>query len=640
MPDDATPPPELAFVVARGQNAFFVELVDVLHREVAALGVTTSVTVGAFPPPSPSRIYVVLPPHEYASLEGPDAFADPAMLGRTIVVCAEQPGSQWFDRNLSWAHGAGAVFDINPRAVDVYRCHGIDARLLPIGYTRQWDSSEPDGPTDDAWDDARDIDVLFLGSRSARRDAVLARCADVLRRHRSHLVISDNDRPNVVTTDDFVAGADKHTLLCRARTLLNVHVGDEPYFEWLRVVEAMHAGAVVVSEQSTGMLPLRAGRDLVVASTASLPWVLADALADDQRLRAMRRAALGTLRGQPMGGAAAAIAFAAARLTRRPIPSPVPTPDTPRRPVVPPAPDAAPWAPAAPSAPTDGADLRRALKALHVDLLELRRRVSHAALAVDGTGAPLVEIVACTPAYSASPTPDVTVAVSVLDDGDRARDAIESVARSTGVRVEVVVVDDASTDDTCATVARWMEGNAGVPVLLARHPAGRGTGATRNTAIDLARGRFIFVLDAGNALYPGGLAALVDAFDLPDVAFTYGMLECFDDTGPTGLRNTYAWNPGRLADGNVVDAMALLRTRVVREAGGFSTDLRLDGWEEYDLWCTLAERGYRGSLVPAIVGRRRISPSSRVLTEIDHDDARARLRERHPRILAVGSAPS
>jgi glycosyltransferase involved in cell wall biosynthesis len=208
------------------------------------------------------------------------------------------------------------------------------------------------------------------------------------------------------------------------------------------------------------------------------------------------------------------------------------------------------------------------------------------------------------------------------------------------VRVEVVVVDDASTDDTCATVARWMEGNAGVPVLLARHPAGRGTGATRNTAIDLARGRFIFVLDAGNALYPGGLAALVDAFDLPDVAFTYGMLECFDDTGPTGLRNTYAWNPGRLADGNVVDAMALLRTRVVREAGGFSTDLRLDGWEEYDLWCTLAERGYRGSLVPAIVGRRRISPSSRVLTEIDHDDARARLRERHPRILAVGSAPS
>jgi hypothetical protein len=636
MPDDAAPAPEVAFVVARGQNAFFVELVEVLHREAAALGVTTSVTVGAFPPPSPTRIYVVLPPHEYASLEGPEAFADPALLGRTIVVCAEQPGSHWFDRNLTWARGAGGVFDINPRAVDVYRHYGIDARLLPLGYTRQWDSSDAVDAAehaDDAWDDGRDIDILFLGSRSPRRDAVLAHCGDVLRRHRSHLVISDNDRPNVATTDDFVAGTDKRALLRRSRTVLNVHVGDEPYFEWLRVVEAMHSGAVVVSERSTGMMPLRAGRDLVVASTASLPWVLADTLADDQRLRAMRRAALDTLRGQPMGSAAAAIAFAAARLTSRPVPPAAPTARAPQLPVLPPAPDASPR-------PTEGAAVRRALKALHIDLLEVRRRVSRAALAVDGTRAPLVEIVSCTPAYAAAPTPDVTVAVSVVDDGDRACEAIASAARSTGVRIEVVVVDDASTDETCATIARWMHGNAGVPVLLARHTVSRGTGATRNTAIDFARGRLTFVLDAGNALYPGGLALLVDAFDPPDVAFTYGMLECFDDTGPTHhLCNTYAWDPGRLAGGNVVDAMALLRTRMVREAGAFSTDLRLDGWEEYDLWCTLAERGYRGSLVPAIVGRRRISPSSRqALTEIDDDDARARVRERHPRVLALGSA--
>ena len=113
MPDGVAP--ELAFVLARGQNAFFGELAEVLHGELQSLGVATSVTIGGFPPPSPNRIYVVLPPHEYASLEGPDVLADAAVLGRTIVICAEQPETAWFDGNLPWTGGAGAGFDINPR---------------------------------------------------------------------------------------------------------------------------------------------------------------------------------------------------------------------------------------------------------------------------------------------------------------------------------------------------------------------------------------------------------------------------------------------------------------------------------------------------------------------------------------------
>ena len=302
-------------MLARGQNVFFVELVDVLRGELELLGITTSITVGEFPAPAPARVYVVLPPHEYASLEGPGIVSDGAVLARTMVVSAEQPGSEWFDRNLDWA-AAGAVFDINPRGVDAYRRHGVEAALLPLGYTAAWDTSREVRD----WDDGRDIDVLFLGCRSDRRDDVLARCADVFGRYSTELVISDNSRPNVATSDNFVAGADKWALLRRARVVLNLHRDDQPYFEWLRVVEAVHAGAVVVTERSTGMAPLRAGRDVVVTSAESLPWVLDHTLSDEPGLRVTRRAALETLRDRPMGAAAATLAFTAASLTNRPVP--------------------------------------------------------------------------------------------------------------------------------------------------------------------------------------------------------------------------------------------------------------------------------------------------------------------------------
>jgi glycosyltransferase involved in cell wall biosynthesis len=213
---------------------------------------------------------------------------------------------------------------------------------------------------------------------------------------------------------------------------------------------------------------------------------------------------------------------------------------------------------------------------------------------------------------------------------------LTSVARSSGVSVEVVIVDDGSTDDSATRLCTWLDDNPSVSAALVRHSVNRGLGAARNTALDLARGRFFLVLDAGNELAPGGLAALADAFDEPDVALAYGVLECFDASGPIELGNTLPFEPPRLAAGSgAVDATMLIRTRALRAVAGFTTDPRLHGWEHYDVWCALAERGGRAAFVPSIVGRTRISPTSpRALTDLTRDDALALLRERHPRAMA------
>ncbi len=53
--------------------------------------------------------------------------------------------------------------------------------------------------------------------------------------------------------------------------------------------------------------------------------------------------------------------------------------------------------------------------------------------------------------------------------------------------------------------------------------------------------------------------------------------------------------------------MAMIRVAELRELGGYTTELTLYGWEDYDLWCRMAERGMRGVHVPEILAAYRES---------------------------------
>ena len=80
--------------------------------------------------------------------------------------------------------------------------------------------------------------------------------------------------------------------------------------------------------------------------------------------------------------------------------------------------------------------------------------------------------------------------------------------------------------------------------------------------------------------------------------------------------------------------MALWRTTALRELGGYTTELRLHGWEDYDLFCRVAERGLHGVLVPEILGRYRVRGHSMLsVTDISTRAAVSMLIERHPNVM-------
>ncbi len=231
-----------------------------LVHELRGIGADASIAVDEPPVPRAGCVDVFLPPHEHLALSG---FPLPAkLLDRSIVISAEQPDSTFFEGNLKVARAAGAVFDINPRAVRAYRAEGIAAATLEPGHTELWDTFDAPG--------ARDIDILFLGRLTDRRSAALASYADIFERFSCHLGLSDNSRPNTRDAAGFAAGENKRALLARSKVLLNIHGEEEPYFEWLRMAEGICAGCAIVSEHSTDVAPLEPMVHLALGRVESL----------------------------------------------------------------------------------------------------------------------------------------------------------------------------------------------------------------------------------------------------------------------------------------------------------------------------------------------------------------------------------
>ncbi len=89
----------------------------------------------------------------------------------------------------------------------------------------------------------------------------------------------------------FSTGPAKFAGLADTRILLNVHRGDEPYFEWARVLDAIANGCVVASETSVGFEPLVPGVHFLMAPFEHLAEQAIALAFDEPRRTAMAEAA-------------------------------------------------------------------------------------------------------------------------------------------------------------------------------------------------------------------------------------------------------------------------------------------------------------------------------------------------------------
>lgn len=183
--------------------------------------------------------------------------------------------------------------------------------------------------------------------------------------------------------------------------------------------------------------------------------------------------------------------------------------------------------------------------------------------------------------------PLVSVVLPTYNDAARLRRAIESVVGQTMTAWELLVVDDASTDETPQVVAGFGDDR----IRYLRQPSNTGVAVAQNTGIDAARGELLVFLHSDDELFPAKLARQVELIrDAPPSvgAVQAGVEVVWDD-------HTELW-PATLQGVGPEDVLAyrvqvhmsgLLLRRAVAAAVRFDPELR--GAEDRDFCIRLLE---------------------------------------------------
>jgi glycosyltransferase involved in cell wall biosynthesis len=224
----------------------------------------------------------------------------------------------------------------------------------------------------------------------------------------------------------------------------------------------------------------------------------------------------------------------------------------------------------------------------------------------------------------------VAVVIPCFNDGGTLEAAVASV-QDQDVPAETIVVDDGATDS--ATVAAYERlDETGVRII---HQINQGPAPARMTGVRATDADYVFPLDADDLLAVGGLRRLSEVLDRhPDAAAAWGSVRTFGEIEYTDLCRP-CLDPWQVSYHNHLPVGSLYRRSALIEVGGWQL---AGGYEDWDLWMSLAERGWKGIGIPQVTAHyrvqsgRRLSRSSR-----RHAERYARLRARHPALFAERS---
>ena len=204
--------------------------------------------------------------------------------------------------------------------------------------------------------------------------------------------------------------------------------------------------------------------------------------------------------------------------------------------------------------------------------------------------------------------PLVSIVIPTFNAGKFLGEAIDSVLSQSYFPLEVIVVDDGSTDDTPALLRAYSERIIGV------RQENKGVAAARNRGLSLATGSYVCFLDADDWLHPECIEEKVGLLEAhSNLLLAFSFVEVTDaQLNPTGaiLRGTdqqnaigplLEWIPPAIpCPSNVV-----IRSSAMRDVGGFDEEMSTSA--DFDLWLRLSQRGGVGRVERVLVAYRRHS---------------------------------
>lgn len=192
----------------------------------------------------------------------------------------------------------------------------------------------------------------------------------------------------------------------------------------------------------------------------------------------------------------------------------------------------------------------------------------------------------------------VDVVVPCYNYGRFLTDCVTSVLSQSILDVRVLIIDDASSDNTVEVATRLKASDSRVEFVP--HASNVGHIRTYNEGIEWANGEYFLVLSADDLLVPGALERAASVMDQnPDIVLTFGECVTWQERNPFPKvcpTQEYSWARCDLvremstsAANLVPTPTAVLRTRVQKTVGGYRETLPHSG--DMEMWLRVAANG-------------------------------------------------
>ena len=182
--------------------------------------------------------------------------------------------------------------------------------------------------------------------------------------------------------------------------------------------------------------------------------------------------------------------------------------------------------------------------------------------------------------------PEISIIIPIYNAQKTLEKCLESIFNQTFKNYEIIAVDDGSTDNSLKILKNYQR------QLTIVRQKNQGAAGARNTGAKLARGKFIIFCDADIIMKPEMLGIMFQTLKKnPKISYVYSSFKF-------GLKTFRLWpfNAKKLKDMPYIHTTSLTRKE---HFPGF--DKKLKRLQDWDLWLTMLDRGYKGKWINKIL---------------------------------------
>lgn len=203
----------------------------------------------------------------------------------------------------------------------------------------------------------------------------------------------------------------------------------------------------------------------------------------------------------------------------------------------------------------------------------------------------------------------ITVIIPTYNSAKYIKEAVDSALSQTYKDIEIIVVDDGSTDNTKDVLKKYID-NGKIRYI---YQANGGPASARNKGINNSSGEFIAFLDADDIWFPDKLKKQIPLFNNSDIGLVYSDMEFFGDKFKycyyseilkRKMLKGYVYK-NLILENFIPTSSVVIKRRILYDVGFFNEDRKLFAVEDYDLWLRITKK-YKVDFINELLVKYRI----------------------------------